>query len=577
MYSNLNPTKMKIWTLLSALLLGASLTHAQTARVQVIHNSADAAAASVDVYLNTTLLIPEFEFRTASPFIDAPAGVPFTVGIAPAGSMSSMDAIYTEEFTLADGETYVIVADGIVSPSGYSPATPFSLQVYGMGREASAGGNMMTDILVHHGSTDAPTVDIFESAVVETTIVDDIAYGAFDGYLELPTLDFTLQVRDEFNSTIVAAYQAPLSSLNLGGAALVAVASGFLDPSMNSNGPAFGIFVAAPTGGPLVELPAAAIPTARVQVIHNSADLAAAEVDVWLNTTPLLPGFAFRTASPFVDAQAGVPFDVSIALPNSTDTVGALARFTYTLEEGETYVLVANGIVSGSGYDPVQPFDIYVQGGARETSTMMGNVDVLVFHGSTDAPTVDVVETSIPAGTIVPDLIYGEFAGYLELAENDYVLQIQANGTPVVSYQAPLAALNLAGNAITVLASGFLDPTVNNAGPDFGLWVALPSGGPLVALPIATSVTENELVSDLNVYPNPTVDGLWLEMQMLAEGRTSLIVQDALGRELRNLDLGVLSAGKQRMRLDIQDLPSGAYWLRLQNAAGVVTIPVSKQ
>ncbi len=570
---------MKTWLLSTAFLIGASLSQAQTARVQVIHNSADAAAASVDVYLNTMLLIPDFEFRTASPFIDAPAGVPFTVGIAPAGSMSSMDAIYTEEFTLADGETYVIVADGIVSPSGYSPATPFSLQVYPMGRESSAGGSMMTDILIHHGSTDAPTVDIFESAVVETTISDDLAYGAFDGYLELPTVNFTLQVRDEFNSTIVAAYQAPLADLSLGGAALVAVASGFLDPTANSDGPAFGIWVAAPTGGPLLELPAAAIPTARVQVIHNSADLAAGTVDVWLNTTPLLPGFEFRTASPFVDAQAGVPFDVSIALPNSTDTVGALARFTYTLEEGETYVLVANGIVSGSGYDPVQPFDIYVQGGARETSTMMGNVDVLVFHGSTDAPTVDVVETSVPAGTIVSDLSYGMFAdeGYLELAENDYVLQIQANGSPVVSYQAPLASLGLAGNAITVLASGFLDPTMNSDGADFGLWVALPSGGPLVALPIATGLNENDMVSDLVVYPNPTVDGIWLEMQMLTEGRTSLIVQDALGRDIRTQDLGVLSTGMQRVRVDMQEFASGAYWLRVQNAAGMVTIPVNKQ
>ena len=42
---------------------------AQTARVQVIHNSADAAAELVDVYLNETLLIPNFAFRTASPFV----------------------------------------------------------------------------------------------------------------------------------------------------------------------------------------------------------------------------------------------------------------------------------------------------------------------------------------------------------------------------------------------------------------------------------------------------------------------------------------------------------------------------
>ncbi|MFZ1331174.1 MAG: DUF4397 domain-containing protein [Flavobacteriales bacterium] len=568
---------MRIPTLALSVILGASIATAQTARVQVIHNSADLAAASVDVYLDNTLLLDDFEFRNASPFIDAPAGVTFTVGIALSTSTSSADAIFTQDFTLADGETYVIVADGIVSGSGYSPAPPFSLEVYAMGREASTGGSMMTDVLVHHGSTDAPTVDIYESAVVNTTIVEDAPYGAFAGYLELPTVDFTLQVRDEFNSTIVAAYSAPLAGLNLGGAALVAIASGFLDPMMNSNGPAFGIWVALPSGGPLVELPAAAIPTARVQVIHNSADLAAAQVDVWLNNTPLLDNFAFRNASPFVDAQAGVPFDVSIALPTSSDTVGALARFTYTLDADETYILIANGIVSATGYSPATPFDLYVTGGARETSTSPGNVDVLVFHGSTDAPMVDVVETSVPAGTIVDDISYGEFAGYLELPEADYVLSVEAMGTSVVSYQAPLASLALAGNAITVLASGFLNPMVNSMGPDFGLWVALPSGGPLVQLPLPTGVEENEIVSSFTVFPNPAVDEVMLDMDLLFEGEATLSIQDVTGRILRVNDLGALTNGTQRIRVNLADLSTGAYWLRLQNATGELVVPVQKQ
>lgn len=568
---------MRTPTIALSLVLGASIAQAQTARVQVIHNSADAAAASVDVYLDNTLLLDDFEFRNATPFIDAPAGVSFTIGIALSTSMTSADAIFTQDFTLADGETYVIVADGIVSSTGYSPAVPFTLEVYPMGREAAVGGAATTDVLVHHGSTDAPTVDIYESAVVNTTIVEDAPYGAFAGYLELPTTDFTLQVRDQFNSTIVAAYSAPLGTLNLGGAALVAIASGFLDPSMNSNGPAFGIWVVLPSGGPLVALPAAAIPTARVQVIHNSADLAAAQVDVWLNNTPLLENIAFRSASPFVDAQAGVPFDVSIALPTSTDTVGALARFTYTLDADETYILIANGIVSAAGYSPATPFDLYVTGGARETSTSAGNVDVLVFHGSTDAPMVDVVETSVPAGTIVDDLSYGEFAGYLELPEANYVLSVESMGTSVVSYQAPLASLALAGNAITVLASGFLDPAMNSSGPNFGLWVALPSGGPLVELPLPTSVEENNIVSSFTVFPNPAVEEVLLDMDLLFDGEATLSIQDVTGRILKVNDLGTLTGGTQRIRLNLADLSTGAYWLRLQNASGELVVPVQKQ
>ena len=226
----------------------------QTARVQVIHNSADAAAETVDVYLNETLLIPNFEFRTASPFVDAPAGLEIELSVAPPNSSGVEDAIYTAPVKLSADETYIVVADGIVSGSGYNPPQPFGLQIYDMGRElADESGN--TDVLVHHGSTDAPTVDIVETGVGAGTLVDNISYTEFQGYLELPTADYIIDVTDETGSVTVASFQAPLASLELDGVALVAVATGFLDPSQNSDGPAFGIGVALPTGGPLVMLP----------------------------------------------------------------------------------------------------------------------------------------------------------------------------------------------------------------------------------------------------------------------------------------------------------------------------------
>ena len=226
----------------------------QTARVLVIHNSADAAAETVDVYLNETLLIPNFEFRTASPFVDAPAGLEIELSVAPPNSSGVEDAIYTAPVTLSADETYIVVADGIVSGSGYNPPQPFGLQIYDMGRElADESGN--TDVLVHHGSTDAPTVDIIETGVGAGTLVDNISYTEFQGYLELPTADYIIDVTDETGSVTVASFQAPLASLELDGVALVAVATGFLDPSQNSDGPAFGIGVALPTGGPLVMLP----------------------------------------------------------------------------------------------------------------------------------------------------------------------------------------------------------------------------------------------------------------------------------------------------------------------------------
>ncbi len=535
--------------------------YAQTARVQVIHNSADAAAELVDVYLDDALLIPNFAFRTASSFIDAPANIEIELSIAPPNSMGVEEAIYTAAVTLMENETYVVVADGIVSGSGYNPPQPFGLQVMAMGRETAADP-ANTDILVHHGSTDAPMVDIVETGVGAGIIVNDIAYTEFQGYLELPTADYTIQINTADGSTGVAAYSAPLSTLGLEGAALVAVASGFLDPSQNSDGPAFGIYAALPAGGPLVALPSADLATARVQVVHNSADAVAELVDVYLNDLLLIPNFEFRTASPFVDAPAGVEIELSVAPPNSVGVEDAIYTAPVTLAANETYIVVADGIVSASGYNPPQPFGLQVYAMGREMATDPANTDVLVHHGSTDAPMVDVVETGVGAGTIVDDISYTEFQGYLELPTADYTIQINtADGsTGVAAYQAPLATLGLDGAALAVIASGFLDPTQNSDGPAFGLFVALPAGGELVELPSATLGVEDFDENAFVMYPNPANNTLNFNYSSLDSNDMSVSITDMQGRIISNIELNSTNS-----TMDVSGLSTGMYQVVILN------------
>jgi hypothetical protein len=552
------------------LLLGAgaifATANAQTARIQAIHNSADLAASTVDIYLDGALLIDDFVYRTASPFIDAPAGTPISLAVAPSTSTSVADAIATFEFNLTENETYVLVAEGIVSPTGYNPAIPFDISVYGSGREAaSITGN--TDVLVHHGATDAPVVDVRERTL-GVTIVDDAAYGDFTDYLELPTADYILDVQTSDGLTTVASYAAPLATLNLTDQALVVVASGFLNPAVNANGSAFGLWVALPTGGELVELPAAASPTARVQVIHNSADQAASIVDVYLDGTLLIDDFAFRTASPFIDAPATQSISIAIAPSNSTSVSQAIATFTYNLAINETYVLVAEGIVSPTGYNPATPFDISVYGSGREAASITGNTDVLVHHGATDAPVVDVRERTLGV-TIVDDAAYGDFTDYLELPTADYItLQVRPAGVPsaIASYDAPLATLNLDDAAIVVLASGFLNPAVNSNGPAFGLWVALPSGGSLVELPTSPSTGLDEINTDIlnvNVYPNPANNIINIENYDLT--KMNISITNVVGKQIQNDAYNV-----NVNTIDISSLAQGAYQITITNENKII-------
>ena len=310
--------------------------------------------------------------------------------------------------------------------------------------------------------------------------------------------------------------------------------------------------------------------TAKVQAIHNSADMAAATVDVWL-TTPsgsalLIDDFQFRTASPFIDAPAGVPISLSIAPSTSAtinDTIPGLT-FNYNLTANEIYVLVAEGIVSPTGYSPATPFGISVFGQGQLTATTSTNTDVLVHHGATDAPTVDVDE--VTAGNLVDDASYGDFAGYLNLPTNDYTLEVKdATGSvTVASYSAPLSTLQLDGQAIVVLASGFLDPSNNSNGPAFGLYVALAAGGALVELPSATASIDNLNNEKINVFPNPSSE--YITITGLKSSNSNLKVINQLGKTLLNVtDLD------NNQKINISNLPEGIYHISISNADGIFT------
>jgi hypothetical protein len=247
---------------------------------------------------------------------------------------------------------------------------------------------------------------------------------------------------------------------------------------------------------------------ASVQVIHNSADPAAQFVDVYVNGTLTLDDFEFRTATPFVDLPAGVPVSIDVAPSTSADATESIYNLTTTLVSGESYIVVANGVLDPTQFDssvnsPIA-FNLDVFAGAQQASTNPGENSVLVHHGASDAPTVDVVETSVPLGTVADDISYSQFQGYVDVPNDDYIINVELadNSAVVASYEANLASFvggNLSDLAVTVVASGFLDPSVNQNGASFGLWAALPIGGPLEELPLVEP-------APMSPAPDPTED-----------------------------------------------------------------------
>jgi hypothetical protein len=279
----------------------------------------------------------------------------------------------------------------------------------------------------------------------------------------------------------------------------------------------------------------------------------------------LIADFAFRTATPFIDAPAGEEFTIAIQAPGSSSPANPIWSQNYILAGGEKYVLIANGLVDTENYQPFQGFDIYVYALGRENATSSVNTDVLVFHGSTDAPVVDVVEVGVGAGTIVDNLGYGEFAGYLGLPTEDYTLDIrdETGAVTVASYAAPLATLGLDGQALVVVASGFLNPANNNNGASFGLYVALTGGGDLVALPIVTSVAEVRANANVNIFPNPVTSQLNLQMNLEQSVPVSVEIFNLLGAKVYERNFGAIAAGNFSNTINVSELPEGIYLMRI--------------
>ena len=197
----------------------------------------------------------------------------------------------------------------------------------------------------------------------------------------------------------------------------------------------------------------------KVQIIHASPS---PTVDVYVDGALAIEDFEFETATPVL--QLPTSFTVGIA-PADGDVI---AEFPFELEVDGSYVVVATGIL---GNDDT-PFGLAADATTFGAS-FADQVGLHVYHGSTDAPAVDVCADG---GVLVPSLAYGDFSGYVEVPAAEYTIGITQAGLAcdqsVADFTAPLSGLG--GGSAVVFASGFLSGSDDD--PGFGLFAALQDG-----------------------------------------------------------------------------------------------------
>lgn len=513
------------------------------AKVQIIHNSPN--AGDVDIYVNGGLLLDDFAFQTATPFTEVPVGETVSIAVAPGTSTSVDDAIATFDVVFEAGKRYYAVADGLV---GFD----FTVNLFDGAREAALNPGDV-DVAVHHGSPDAPAVDVAARGIGQ--LIDSLAFGDFTDYLSIAPDVYTLDILPNAVATIVASFEADVTTL-AGQSALI-IASGLLEGE-----PGFGL-IAVLADGTVITLPS--VSTARLQVIHNSPT---PTVDVYVNGDLLLDNFVFRTATPYITVPAGVELNIGIALDNSTSVDDVIANFPVTLDNGSTYVVVANGIVGNEA----TPFNLEVFDMAQERTNENLTTGIVFFHGSPDAPAVDI---SANGGVVFPNISFGEFSQYITIPSAPVELGVGvANEDPFIFYDANFNFWN--GRTAVIFASGFLDGT-----PAFAPWVALDNGGtfplPVVPQQAAPQVAEALAALTLNevqLFPNPASDELNLQINLADETPVQATIFALNGQMVLSQNYGTLDQGVQQMRINTSNLKAGTYLVQLQTKSGAVSTTV---
>ncbi len=528
-----------------------------SALVQLIHNAPGADTVSVILGANT-VAIDTFVFRTATPFLSIPADS--SISVVGFGATDTTGAVFTiPAGTLMDDVSYVAIAAGAldsmnITVEAFAPA------------KMLADTTAVVEILAFHGAPDAPPVLI--SARNVGPLFEPLSFKDFSAaYTPVPPFNYVLDVNVAADNSPVATFLADVQTL--AGQAITVFASGFAAPDPDD--PAFGLWVALADG---TTFPLPQADSVQLQVIHNSpnptVDIILGPLGGQLDT---LEDVAYRTATAFMTMAPG-EYDIEVTLP---DNGGSVFRDTVELLVGGTYVAIANGQVGNEE----RPFELALTDMASTGSTVEG-FDITLFHGSQDAPTVDLGFTLNPALDPlfgIEDLEYGVFS-FIPIPPEGLIfptvfIQVidSESGDVVKTFEANLPELinTTDARAAVAIASGFLggDAASDTA---FALLAVLPDGQVVEFEEVVTSNEEvAELVQEFTIFPNPVRDQAQVRFNLNEAAQVMMEIFDINGRRIQAESYGNLPAGSFTETINTFSLPMGTYLYRLRTNKGSVT------
>lgn len=179
---------------------------------------------------------------------------------------------------------------------------------------------------------------------------------------------------------------------------------------------------------------------ARVRVVHASPDAPA--VDVWVEGSIVFENVAFEDITDLVEVPAGT-YNVQV-VPHGA-TMPVVIEADLDLAAATDYTVVATDFLAN-----ITPIILTADGGTPTD----GNSWVRFFHGSPDAPAVDIAVAD-GGPVLIPDVAFQEFSEYLEVPAGTYDLEARLAGTMDVALSLPGVMIG-DGDVVTAYATGLV-------------------------------------------------------------------------------------------------------------------------
>jgi Secretion system C-terminal sorting domain/Domain of unknown function (DUF4397) len=512
-----------------------------SARIQFANIAAASAWDTVDIYAGSTLLVNDLAFEKATNFLTVTLPFVNRLTITPGNLMKVLAQV---DVSLSANRNYAIT----LYEKGTTAAPELAAHVDETALTAPVASNA-AEVRFVHLSPRVPALDMVMRDPM-FMFVSGLRFENQTLYVSLNPVEYYFEVKEAGTTNILSTNRLSLQAYR-GSVVRVLTYGNATTPrdlkmlAILANGSTFTVDYA---------------PVARVQYINTLVDT----VDIYKNNSLFADNARYGSAMPYKNVPALTDIRVAVsnwrnANPLSTPPFGT---FPIVFENGKTYMAVSGGERSNAS----APLNMFFCNYARETTRDANMAGVLFFNGAFNAGTLNVVPTASTTAWF-QNVAYGRFSEfYQEMQPINHRLRLMSGSSTLLEFSLNLDSLR--GRTITLYATQ--RPDGNRSGLD--IWAAMPNG---TTARLAGTTAENTVLpeSGVAVYPNPAQAILNMDITLKSAAIVSCQIINVLGQLINLQNLGQQSAGRQIYNIDVTDLVTGTYYIRINAGHDVVTKP----